>query len=676
MPYTPFHFGPGLLLKAAMPDRFSFLAYSTTQVVIDLESWYYLTNGEPHPHRIMHTFLVGGLAGLATGILIWGVANGVRQLLGHRADHLTIGKTRPVFRSEVTLAGAMLGGLLGGFSHALLDGFMHHDIQPLRPFTPVNPLEGMIGWNALHVLCIVAGIIGMAFVLGRQRFWRATLLPTLVAAGLALATGVIDAQATRGITSGVRPARFAIRNATVVDGNGTPASGPADILIEGNRIARVVFLDPVAIKSGTANRPKADAEIDATGKYVLPGLINAHAHLQDERGRIPQPYDYTLKLWLASGITSVREVGADTTAKVITMRERGARGEIASPRLFVYARFSTRPVPTTPEEARARVRELKRMGADGMKILGLDRDIMAAALDEARKLGLRVAHHAGVEETNAWDDARFGSTTIEHWYGVPDAAILDGRQQFPASYNYRNEVDRFRWAGRLWREADTARLRQVLDTLVAAKVAWVPTLDIYEASRDLQRAQTQPWFDDYLHPALEEYFRPDPANHGSYFFGWTSTDETYWKENYRLWMAALRDFERRGGVIGTGDDAGFIYQLYGFGLIRELELHQEAGFSPIKVIQHATGNGARILGREGDLGRVRAGFLADLIVVNGNPLDNLKVLYPTGVDEIVDGKAVRTGGVEWTIKDGIPYHGPTLLAEVKALVAEARARRR
>ena len=116
-----------------------------------------------------------------------------------------------------------------------------------------------------------------------------------------------------------------------------------------------------------------------------------------------------------------------------------------------------------------------------------------------------------------------------------------------------------------------------------------------------------------------------------------------------------------------------IYQMYGFGLLRELELHQEAGFNPIKVIQHATFNNARILGKETELGRVRQGFKADLIVVNGNPLENLKVLYPTGVDDIKNGKAVRTGGVEWTIKDGIPYHGPTLMAEVKQLVAKARA---
>ena len=89
-------------------------------------------------------------------------------------------------------------------------------------------------------------------------------------------------------------------------------------------------------------------------------------------------------------------------------------------------------------------------------------------------------------------------------------------------------------------------------------------------------------------------------------------------------------------------------------------------------MQQATGNNAKILGQEERLGRVRAGFAADLIVVNGNPLENLKVLYPTGVDEIRDGKSVHKGGVEWTIKDGIPYHVPELMTKVKQMVADAR----
>jgi cytosine/adenosine deaminase-related metal-dependent hydrolase len=476
------------------------------------------------------------------------------------------------------------------------------------------------------------------------------------------------------VASGTRYNRLVIRNAIVIDGNGTPASGPKDIVIEGNKIVEVAPLDPVALKGGYAKRPAGDVEIDATGKYVLPGLINAHGHVQEERGGVPQPLDYELKLWLACGITTVRDVGSNLK-RTIELRRMSDAGQVAAPRLFVYGVFGYSPRPRNGEEARARVRDLKQAGADGIKLLGTDRDIFEAMADEARKVGLKIAHHVGVEETNVLDDIRFGTTSIEHWYGIPDAAIESGRQNFPSSYNYNDEVDRFRYAGRLWREASRERLMKVMDSMIEARVSWVPTLVIYEASRDLQRAQTQPWFADYLHPTLEEYFRPNPANHGSYFIGWTSTDEAFWKENYRIWMDSLVEFERRGGLIGAGEDAGFIYQMYGFGLLRELELHQEAGFHPLKVIQHATGNNAKILGQEGNLGRVRAGFLADLIVVNGNPLENLKVLYPTGVDQIKDGKAVRAGGIEWTIKDGIPYHGPTLLSEVKQIVANARSER-
>lgn len=494
---------------------------------------------------------------------------------------------------------------------------------------------------------------------------------SIVAVGLAAA--ILPAQ-TAAARHATRATRLVIRNATIVDGNGTPARGPADIVVVGDTIAQIVWLDPVAVRDGRARRPPADAEIDATGKFVLPGLVNAHAHLQSHRAGHPMPLDYTLKLWLASGITTAREVGTDSNAIVLATRARSAAGQVAAPRIQAYLHF--RGASRTAEQARARVRALKAEGADGIKIGGLDRDILMAMLDEAKKVGLRVAHHVGVEETTVWDDIAGGTTTIEHWYGIPDAAIPDRRQHFPSDYNYNDETDRFRWAGRLWREADPVLLDSVLSSMVRANVAWVPTLDIYEASRDLQRAQSTPWFRDYLHPALEEFFKPDPSNHGSYFIGWSSTDEVYWKENYRIWFAALREFERKGGTIACGDDAGFIYQLYGFGLIREMELHQEAGFHPLKVIEHCTGNGARILGESHRLGRVRAGYLADLIVVDGNPLEDFKVMYPGGTTRIVDGREERTKGIEWTIKGGMPYHGPTLLADVRAMVEEARRGRR
>ncbi len=501
-------------------------------------------------------------------------------------------------------------------------------------------------------------------------------VPFVAAAAAFLLCGAVPAaHAQRGPANGPvhgqRPARLIIRNALVYEGNGTPAEGPKDIVVENGKITSVTPMDAVS-RGGGRGRGGAAAgavEIDASGKFVMPGLINAHGHVQEERAGIPQPLAYELKIWLACGITTVRDVGS---MRSLTLRDSSARGLIESPRIVVYPQFGS---PSEPTEAatRQRVRDYKARGVDGIKFVGTDKDIYAWAVDEAHKLGLRVAHHVGVEDANAWDDIANRTTSIEHWYGIPDAAIPDRVQHFPSSYNYLNETDRFRWAGRLWREADPAILTRVLKGMIDSSVAWVPTLDIYEASRDLQRAQGQPWFKDYLHPTLEEYFKPDPSKHGSYFIGWTSTDEAYWKENYRIWMSAVRQFENMGGIVGAGDDAGFIYQMYGFGLIRELELHQEAGFHTIKVLQHATGNNAKILGMETQIGRIRQGYAADILIVNGNPLEDLKVLYPTGTTAIVDGKEVHTGGVEWTIKDGIPYHVPQLMSEVKDIVARARS---
>lgn len=487
---------------------------------------------------------------------------------------------------------------------------------------------------------------------------RRMLLLVLLVFGLAAAGEAQDKLPVHG----KRSQHLVITNAMMVDGNGTPAEGPVDIVIEGNRIVSV-------------DSPNKDADylknagaiLDATGKYVLPGFINMHAHLQDERAGKAMPFEYQYKLWLGSGITTIRDVGSDID-KAVQERQKSAANSMAAPRMFLYMWF---PGGNTEAEIRKNVRDLKAKGADGLKFWSQDHDTFVIAADEAKKQGMKIAYHIGVKDVNALDVSAAGITSIEHWYGVPDAA-LDGVQHFPHDFNYFDELDRFRYAGRLWREANPEKLKTVLQKMVDSHVAWDPTLCIYEASRDLQRAITQPWFKDYLHPVLEEYFAPNPANHGSFFWGWTNTDEVYWKENYKIWMAAVKDFALRGGVVTTGEDAGFIYQMYGFCFLRELELHEEAGFQPLEVIQQATGNGAKVLGRPADLGRIKPGYLADLVVVNGNPLENLHVLFPTGINPAMDQQHEGKGGIEWTIKDGIPYHAPTLFTEVRKMVQDAR----
>jgi cytosine/adenosine deaminase-related metal-dependent hydrolase len=475
---------------------------------------------------------------------------------------------------------------------------------------------------------------------------------------------------------GVRYNRLLIRNAMVIDGAGNPARGPMDIVVEGTTIASIRPARPInefgtnaPAAAGQAARtvPGFDRVIDATGMYVTPGLVDMHGHIHHSRNRQPWPKDYVYKLWLGHGITTVREPGSgegmDTT---VAHARLSAENRIAAPTIIPYVSVEA----DSPDSARARVRRVKLRGGQGLKVFINRPDVWAAIADEARKNDLPIATDLKIQETDAVDAARLGIRSLEHWYGVPDAAI-PGPQQFPDYYSYDNEADRFRWAGDLWRQADSARLSRVLDTLIARGVTWDPTFAVYEANRDLARARTLPWFGEYAMPQLMAFFEPDPTRHGSYHFDWTTTDEIMWRDNMRRWMGWVREYAARGGNVTVGSDAGFIYHLYGFATIREMELHQEAGFHPLEVLQHATSNGAKALGLT-NTGVIRPGFTADIAIVDGNPLRNLKNFYGTGVEVERDGRIEKRGGVRYTIKQGIVFDAQQLLADVRRMVQAAK----
>jgi imidazolonepropionase-like amidohydrolase len=147
-------------------------------------------------------------------------------------------------------------------------------------------------------------------------------------------------------------------------------------------------------------------------------------------------------------------------------------------------------------------------------------------------------------------------------------------------------------------------------------------------------------------------------------------------------MQFINDFKNKGGRVTTGSDAGFIYSTYGFGYIQEFEMLQEAGFHPLEVIRSATMNGAKTLfepkGEPIEFGVVRPGLLADLVIVEENPIENFKVLYGTGAVKLNDetGEVERVGGVKYTIKDGIIYDAKELLADVAKMVEKQKRERR
>jgi len=484
--------------------------------------------------------------------------------------------------------------------------------------------------------------------------------------------------------------RLIIRGATLVDGTGAPPVGPVDIVIQGNRIVDIRSVGAPGVPIREGRRPEAGArEIDAHGMYVLPGFVDLHGHIGGAAQGTPAEYVY--KLWLAHGVTTVREPGSGNGVDwTLRARERSAANEITAPRIWVYVRpgagWDRGPV-LTPEGAREYVRWAKEKGADGFKLGSMPPRVMEALLDEARSLGMGTTAHLGqlgVARMNALDAARLGLVSMEHWYGLPEALFHDRTvQHYPPDYNYNDEYHRFAEAGRLWRQAaapGTERWEAVMRELLELDFTLDPTLTIYEASRDVMREREAEWHDRYTLPTLHDFFTPNRESHGSYWFSWTTADEIEWKENFRIWMRFLNEYKNRGGRVTTGSDSGFIYKLYGFGYIRELELLQEAGFHPLEAIRSGTLFGAqaltRPLGVEPDFGTVEPGMLADLVLVEHNPVHDFKVLYGTGTLRLDDdGEVVRVGGVRYTIKDGIIFDAPRLLEDVARMVEDSKRER-
>jgi len=478
--------------------------------------------------------------------------------------------------------------------------------------------------------------------------------------------------------------RLILRGATMIDGTGAPPVGPVDIVVEGDRIVEVRSVGAPGVPIDPDNRPPANGgrELDVHGMYVLPGFVDMHAHTGGEAQGTPAEYVY--KLWMGHGITTIREPasgnGIDWTLR---HRARSADNEITAPRIQAYVVFGMGwdEEIATPQQAREWVRWIAERGADGIKFFGAPPEIMKAALDEASKQDLGTAmHHAQLDVTrvDALTSASWGLTTMEHWYGLPEA-LFDDRtvQDYPLDYNYNNEQDRFGQAGRLWKQAAepySAHWNAVMDSLLELDFTIDPTLTIYEASRDLMRARTAEWHDDYTLPSLMDFYQPSRTAHGSFWYYWTTQDEIEWKRNYRLWMTFLNEYKNRGGRVTTGSDSGFIYKLYGFGYVRELELLQEAGFHPLEVVRAATLNGAEALGMDDQIGSIQVGKKADFVVVEENPIQNFKVLYGTGAIKLNDetGEMGRVGGVKYTIKDGIVFDAKQLLADVRAMVEEAK----
>ena len=450
-----------------------------------------------------------------------------------------------------------------------------------------------------------------------------------------------------------------ITNAMVIPGHGGPPTGPVDIVIEGNTISRV--------GANAGRSVTADRTIDGTGKYVMPGMIDLHMHLRTE----PMPIEYVYYLKLAHGVTSLVPAPDRGLDNAREEEQRSINNEIIAPRMFPiwgwgsntdYTRAQLDDPAMAPEIAQAMVAN----GAHVVSVgnLGWSQDLFGAVCKAVYAAGGITTVHLP-PSTNAVvqavDAARLGVTMIEHHYGYAESSLGTTVQDFARDYDYNDEGKRFRHAGKVWLDADKKRLlTEVADSLAHYGVTMLPTRVVYEANRDILRASSLPWHEKYTHESLIQWNIPNRDNHGSYHWDWTSDDEYYWTYAFDLWADLIYEFNKRGGRVAYGTDDNYIWATPGFSNVRELQLMRESGMHNLEILKAATHNSAQTI-RQPKLGLVRPGYLADLMVVDGNPAYNLRFLYSFGALTTNVGPQTRgsnddmyrTRGIVHTIKDGV-----------------------
>lgn len=482
--------------------------------------------------------------------------------------------------------------------------------------------------------------------------------------------------------------RLVIRNVMVIPGHGGPAAGPYDILVEGNVISEMQRFDPASAEQARqqgepSERLTGDRVIEGNGMYVMPGMLNLHLHLRGEA--LPLRYSYLLQL--ATGVTTVGPAEQDRVEEVNHVQS-SRENEILAPRLFPiygwgdgtdYSDVQLEDPAMAPEIARTMIENGVRQVY--LNDLCWNQELFGAAAKAVDAAGGITAVHIQPSSTsvvNALDAARLGVTMIVHHYGYAESALNRDVQNYPRDYNFYDENKRFREAARVWVEVGKnpvtrARLlNQVVDSLVAYGVTMQPNRATYEANRDIIRGQSLPWHEKYTHQALWEWHLPNPDNHAAFQYNWSSDDEYYWHYMYNLWAELIFEFNKRGGRVAFGTDDNYQWSTGGFGNIRELQLLRESGMHNLEVLRAATYNSAQTL-LEPKLGLVHEGYLADLLIVDGNPAENFRYLYPFGAIRMnEDREMYRTRGIVYTIKDGVVIDNDRVMEEVARMVAESK----
>jgi imidazolonepropionase-like amidohydrolase len=403
------------------------------------------------------------------------------------------------------------------------------------------------------------------------------------------------------------PERVALVGATILDGSGRTPLRNGVILVRGTHIEAIG-------PQGGVSLPRGTRQVDVSGAFIIPGLVDAHAHVAR----------WALTRYLAFGVTTVRDVHG-TMDSALALAQQADLNAMPSPRIFtagamidgVPATYPDAQAVTTTTEARRAVDRLSVAGTNLVKVYTrITPPLLEAIVDEARTFQLPVAAHLGL--TDAATAAKLGVRSIEHLTGIPEAAGLAKPLMAAHQKGFFAGWTAFE---RSWATLDSATITRVAQQLATTQVTMVPTLALHEIFSRLDDSTLQQNPDlQAMPPALKAAWNvPDMIRRA----GWTAEDFAAFRKSRPNQDLFLRAFHAAGGRIVTGTDAANQMLVPGASEHTELELMVRAGLSPTDALRAATRDAALLLGAD-SLGVLAVGKVADIVVLARDPLADIR----------------------------------------------------
>lgn len=423
---------------------------------------------------------------------------------------------------------------------------------------------------------------------------------------------------------------LAITHVNLIDATGAPEQADETVLVSHGRIVEIGAASKVTVPAGAT-------KIDGTGKYLIPGLWDMHVHFWDKRLiRLFPP------LYLCNGVTGVRDMGNPPKEFSLLKKFAGdvERGKALGPHIFTAGEILDGPRPRlaigiplhNEAEARTKVDWLKREGAGFVKVYEkLPRDVYFAIIDEAKHRGLPVAGHVP-NQIGVLEASNAGQKSIEHLSGVllacsgSEDPLLRERRALKNSAGISFREARWQKAELRKRVLDSydSKIAARLFTAFAKNGTWmVPTLVMHRARASLDDSQFR--FDPRM-KYMPSFIKRNWEQSSPAFVnkGWTEKEYEAKRQRLRRYLEMIRDMDAAGVKILAGTDAPVTYAFPGFSLHDELELLVQAGMTPMESLQSATKNAAAFLGISSSSGTIEKGKIADLVLLDANPLDDIR----------------------------------------------------